>query len=64
MIKQTTLIPVPPTPPKPRLTPSQRLIKSERIKSHRLFKLYKSNKFNHFSDEDKRLLEKHYNIHI
>ncbi len=44
------------------LSDVERRKRQEYAEAHRVFKLYKSNKFHSFSDNDKVILKIHYNI--
>lgn len=62
---QLSLSLIPPSKiPRNKLTPAQKQSKYEKKQAHRLFKLLKSNRYNHFSEDDKQLLKKHYNINL
>lgn len=47
-----------------KLSPELGALKREKIQAHRVFKLLKSNKFKSFSESDKLLLKKYYNISL
>jgi len=46
------------------LSESERMLRVEKSDAHRVFKLLKSNKFTFFTEHDKYLLKKYYNISL